>query len=695
MGWVAKQFPLAGGINEEDAQFTLKPGNLVFSRNYECLSGGGYKRIAGYERYDSSDSPSSTSLYKSFAYITGVSEPLDGEAVVGATSAATAKVAGLSFVDSGTWAGGNAAGHLALCQITGTFQNGEILKRVAGAVPLCTLDSTATTMSTDDEGYKFWIAGARNADRANIIAVPGFGPVLGIFVFGGYVYAWRATEADHGVQDLYKATGGSWSKVTLTSHLRYSTGTEEIFEGETITGATSAATAVVRRISIAAGSFAGPTYASGRFAITGITGTFQNGENLQVGGVTKAVAVGTQVATSMSVTTDVTRHRISINNFYGASNLRRVYGVDATNRGYEFDGTYFINIETAMTTDVPVYMAIHRNHLFYGFPGGSLQNSGTGLPLTWSIRTGAAEIGTGDDITGILSNGNNTLAITGDKTVHILTGTSNQDWNLRVIADEVGSIADSATGVAGQTMFVDRSGINVLLPAPPTFQDYSTQNISRSIRKTIQRDCENIVDVMFTTLKSQYRIYFNDKTAIVGTFLGDKLMGWMFMKYAHQFTCSAEGTDTAGDTRIFAGTYTGFVMELDVGTSFDGTEIDSMLQLPFQYHGYPDRDKRFHKLTLEVETTLPVRLYYGMDFDYGNSGQPLRLVSRVGRTTSAADYALFGELSWNSSSLAMPEVNIAGIARSAGIAIYHESDVDDVFTVSAILLQFTPLGIKR
>jgi hypothetical protein len=235
----------------------------------------------------------------------------------------------------------------------------------------------------------------------------------------------------------------------------------------------------------------------------------------------------------------------------------------------------------------------------------------------------------------------------------------------------------------------------VLLPAPPTFQDYSTQNISRSIRKTIQSDCENIVDVIFTVLKSQYRIFFNDKTAIVGTFLGSKLMGWMFMKYGHQFTCSAEGVDTAGDTRIFAGTEEGYVMELDVGSSFDGEIIDSMLQLPFQYHGYPDRDKRFHKLTLEVDTTLPIRLYYGMDFDYGNSGQPLRLVHRAGRSADPAAFALFGELFWNSSSLSLPEINISGIGRSAGIAIYHEDDVDEAFTVSAILLQFTPLGIKR
>ena len=44
---------LAGGVNTEDAQLKLKPGEARGgSVNYECVQGGGYRMVDGYERFD-------------------------------------------------------------------------------------------------------------------------------------------------------------------------------------------------------------------------------------------------------------------------------------------------------------------------------------------------------------------------------------------------------------------------------------------------------------------------------------------------------------------------------------------------------------------------------------------------------------------------------------------------------------------
>ncbi|MEY4956671.1 MAG: hypothetical protein RL409_928 [Gemmatimonadota bacterium] len=693
MTWVPKQFRLAGGVNEEDPQFVLQPGQLAFSRNYECLRGGGYKRVAGYERYDTKTSPASAT-YKWYSFISGVLLPSDQVYVNGATSGAHGYVCGLTEVTSGSWAGSNAVGKVALTAITGVFQSGELLRRNSDNATLCTLSSALNAQSTDDDSYESWIHGARKHYRDLITVVPGTGSILGVFVLGGYVYAWRATQADATKQALYKATGGGWSLQTLTGYIKYTGGVAEVAEGVTITGASSGATAIVRRVNIASGSWTGPTYASGRFAITNITGNFTNGENLQVAAVTVAVANGTQVAATAMTATGA-RHQIVISNFYGASDLTRAYGVDGVNPGWEFDGTYFCAFNTGMTTDTPKFVAVHRNHLFVTYDGGSIQNSGTGLPLTWSPRTGASEIGIGDDPTGIISNGNNTLAITAKNSVHVLTGINNSDWNLRMIADDVGTVAYSIAGVGGQLMFLDRAGVNVLLPAPPTFQDYSTQSISRSIRPTIESSATLAVDSINARLKSQYRVFFSDKTGIIGSFDGTKLTGWTQVLYAHQITCSASGDDTVGAERMFAGISTGYVVELDVGSSFDGEVIESILQLPFGYHGIPDRDKRYHKLTLEMTTPRAFDLYYAVDFDYGASQQPGRFLFESDSTSALSSFALFGTLFWTSSVLSATEVNIDGIGRSIGIAIYNSSAVVDPFVCSAVLLQFTPLGVKR
>lgn len=697
MAWTPKQFGLAGGVNEEDPQFKLPPGMLAFSRNYECLRGGGYRRVAGYERYDSKAAPSDAA-YKWFSFTTGSVAPTDQLKVKGGTSAAVGFVCGVTPVGgTASWASGNAAGQVALVVTSGTFQSGEQLQKFSDSSVLCVLSSTFTAGAVTDEFYKTWIAGARNYYRGLITAVggtDGFGPTLGTFVLGGYVYAWRATAADHALQGLWKATGGAWSRITLTSHLRFNTGTVEVAEGATITGASSGATGVVRRVSIGAGNFAGPTYVSGRFALTGITGTFTNGEFLTVAAVNVAKAVGTQVATSMVASATV-RHDAVVTNFYGASAFTRAYGCDKVNRGYEFDGTYFCNIETGMTSDVPQYVEMHRNHLFFVFLGGSIQNSGTGQPLTWSPRTGASEIGIGDDATGMRSNGNNTLAIMASKTVQILTGTSNLDWNLRSITDEMGSIAYTAQEVGGQTYFLDRAGVNILLPAPTPDLNYSTQSISRSIRKTIEASATLAVDSISVHKKSQLRVFFSDKTGIVGTFDGSKLTGWAFLKYAHQITCSFAGQDTTSVERMFAGTSDGYVVELDKGSSFDGTAIESILQLPFSYHGTPDRKKRFHMLTLEVDTPATVDLYYGIDYDYGASQQPGRVLFEAGSTSALSSFELFGTLLWDTNVLSSPSVNIMGIGKSIGIAIYHNDAVDEPFTLSAVMLQMTPFGVSH
>jgi hypothetical protein len=696
MAWTPKQFSLSGGVNERDPQWQVNaknPGALAFSRNYECVSGSGYKRMAGYERYDTQTSPT-TATYKWFAFSTGSVQPTDQMKVIGGTSGAVGYVCGLTEVTGVLqWSSGFAQGKVALVVTSGTFQDNEWLEKFSDNSHLCKLTSTANDGADSDDSWASWIEGARTYYRNLITKVPGFGSVLGVFMLNGYVYAWRATVADHTKQALYKATGGAWSLQTLTGYILFNTATIEILEGDTITGGSSGATAIVRRVSVGGGTYAGPSYANGRFAITNITGTFTNGEDLKVGGVTRAKAGGTQVTAAVMTATSA-RHQTRYYNFYGASDLKRIYGCDGVNAGYEFDGTYFINIETNMTSNVPKHIEVFSNTLFFAFAGGSLQNSGTGTPLVWSVRTGATEIGLGDEPTGLGASGV-ALCATAASTVKILTGSSNQDWLLKSVKDAAGSLPYTIQETGGQTLFLDRAGVNILIPPPPIGSQYSTQSVSALIKKTVRDSASLVTDSLYCTLKNQYRLYFSDKTGIIATYEGNRLQGWTQQKYAHQLTCSIEGADTSGNLRQFAGTTDGYVVELDVGSSWDGEDIESIAQLPFGYFGSPDRDKRFHKLTVEIDTPRAVRLYYAIDFEYGASQQPGRYIGLAGNTSPLSSFALFGELFWATNVLSSAEENIDGVARSIGIALYHNSAVDDSFTLTAALLQFTVLGVKR
>lgn len=50
---------MAGGLNLEAPALALDPGSLILCHNFEVKTGGGYRRIGGYERFDGHPSPAS------------------------------------------------------------------------------------------------------------------------------------------------------------------------------------------------------------------------------------------------------------------------------------------------------------------------------------------------------------------------------------------------------------------------------------------------------------------------------------------------------------------------------------------------------------------------------------------------------------------------------------------------------------
>ncbi|MGK7534763.1 hypothetical protein, partial [Salmonella enterica] len=72
---------------------------------------------------------------------------------------------------------------------------------------------------------------------------------------------------------------------------------------------------------------------------------------------------------------------------------------DGVNKAFEFDGTNYIPIRTGMATDTPLHVIVHRFYLMLSFRG-SVQVSAIGAPYSWTVVLGAAEIATGDDVTG-------------------------------------------------------------------------------------------------------------------------------------------------------------------------------------------------------------------------------------------------------------------------------------------------------
>ena len=87
-----------------------------------------------------------------------------------------------------------------------------------------------------------------------------------------------------------------------------------------------------------------------------------------------------------------------------------------------------------------------------------------------------------------------------------------------------------------------------------------------------------------------------------------------------QCVCSAE--DSSGDEVMFFGDDSGWVYQLDKGTSLDGSELSAFVRLPFNHVGSPTHDKRWHKATIEVDAKTAAQLSLTAEYAYGSPDIP-------------------------------------------------------------------------
>lgn len=206
-----KYFPLVGGLDLLTPSISMPPGRVIDSQNYEPEISGGYRRINGYERYDGHTSPTAAGYWIAPANITGTLNI--GNTVTGATSGATGKV--LSIVGS----------NLILGRVSGNFTTSENLT-VGGSTVGSMAGQIVTSASTpsDDADYSLLAA---NDWRLNIGAVPGSGPIRGVWVYQDVVYAFR-DNAGGTAGLMYKATPSGWQQITFAREIQFAMPTSTV-----------------------------------------------------------------------------------------------------------------------------------------------------------------------------------------------------------------------------------------------------------------------------------------------------------------------------------------------------------------------------------------------------------------------------------------------------------------------------------
>lgn len=525
---------------------------------------------------------------------------------------------------------------------------------------------------------------AANAARDDVDPVPGSGRILGVYMLGNTVYAFRNNEAGTAAR-LYGSSLTGWQEVDLGREIAFTSGSNEIGEGDTITGATSGATATVERVIVTEGDW-GDGDAAGRLILSAQTGTFE-AENLDVD-------LDSNVATIVGDSSAITllpdgRYEFWEGKFGRGS--ARLYGCDGANPGFEFDGRVFVPIHTGMVPDAPTHVCVHQNHLFFSF-GPSVQHSAIGNPYLWTPLLGAGEIAVLDDVTGFQpepgSQGGAALGIYSRNAIHILYGTSADDWLLVMYRDKVGAYPSSIQQLA-QTLFLDDRGITTLMTSQ-AYGNFQHATLSQPVQPTINQKRSSVTASCIVRDKNQARLFFNDGSGLYLTFKGEGLLGIMPVEFPDPVRCmfSIEGSD--GREQIMFGSDDGYVYKMESGFSFDGDPITAYLMLHYHHSKDPRRDK--HYTGVEIEASGTGYAEFAFTYELGYTGTEIAQPNPQSVSLNLAgtfwDSFVWDSAVWDGQTLSPTFLPMEGEAHNVSLILRKDSDAFAPILFSGALLEY-------
>lgn len=311
-----------------------------------------------------------------------------------------------------------------------------------------TVPSPTTALSSVDSEYGYMVY-ANNPEigmvRGNVVVPPS--PSLRLI---------NGKWADNngpisGVTQLYFVNGGS----TITG--RVSNWTARDIDGSWTAG-TKIARIQINNISTSAGT---ATYPGAGYAVhTALPATPDN----KVGDIDGAAVMPVLAGTGALRRQD-TRYQWGTYNFYAREDMFETYGANGVYRAFWCKPSGWGNIYTQddASLDNPKYLSLHaRNNLVLGFADGSVMLSVGGEPYNYDGTLGAAEIATGDRITGLLEATGDSTLIFGKRSIARLVGTTAANFQSKTVVPNAGAYDYTAVNVGGQPVFTDPAGVSTL-----------------------------------------------------------------------------------------------------------------------------------------------------------------------------------------------------------------------------------------
>lgn len=662
--------PLAGGVDQVTTPVLVEPGKLITCSNFEPDINGGYRRMGGFERFDGKQSPTDAD----YTYVTTNSALISvGDTVATAGLTASGYVLFVSGSD------------IAVSMTAGTFAPNDDLYVGATLVgQVLTVSVNAAETVDDHTAIKKELA---NYIRTFISAPPGEGPIRGLWEYKNIVYAFR-DNVGATVGQMYKSSPSGWQLVNGGTEIQFSGAVGEIFDGDTITGFTSGATATVVRALLRTGTW---TVAGvGTLVISPVSGTFNASEELRVGGVKKAMSAS--LATLITLPAGG-KYDFDNYNFFAQADTLRMYFANGVGVIHEFDGTNLIPIRTGLGNDRPTFIKGHKGHLVIGIQS-SLQMSSVGNPYSWTALTGAAELGLGDTITGLQPQRGDaqtaSMIITTKRKTLMLYGNSSSDFRIITLSPDTGGEAYTLQNINTPYM-LDTKGVVSALETLD-FGNFELGVKTRLVQPFINDLQGNATSSMIVRTQNQYRIFKNDGTGLILQVSKEDNGNVTFFDYGTVIAnVSTSYIDTNGVERRMIGSTDGMVYEIDKGTSFDGNSIVAYFLTVFNTVKSAHVRKRFRRVNVQTRSNGRTVINVGYDLSYGSSDNIAGNISSKTNTGSGGFWGSFiwDNFTWDGSYAEQLTVDTPGTGDS--LAVIVNTDRDDMlpFTIHTLIFNYS------
>ena len=647
-GLVTNLSPLQQAINA--------PGSARILRNYEPSIDGGYKRIQGYEKFDSA-----------------IIAPYGNPVVNGASQSGTS---------------------LSLRAIHTTPAVGDTLT-IAGVSGTYTIASGGVSYNASRDEVTLTLTSSLNSSPANGAVVTFVTVTTKNYANGMTFFNNKAVVAMNA--DIVETAGSGYTKINKPNY-----GTP-LIDGASQTGTT-----------LVADAFNTFPQEGDVFTIAGIdkvyrvettVSSYSDSGSKEVN-ITINPALASSPADNAAITfissdrESAVNTRFDIIDFTGTKTL---VIVDGTNAPALYNGTTFTVLDSAPSDVIGAkVVATHKNHIFYA--KGRVLSFGSPLTTTdFQSGNGAGSIGLDNSIVAIKSFRDQLIVFT-DSSIFRLNGDALATFNLQPITRDIGCIqTDSVQEIGGDVVFMAPDGLR-LLSATERIGDFGLAPITKKIQGTFNEFVKLHTDFFSLVIrnKSQYRLFgWNDN------FTRPNAQGILFTQFASPGEASVidfaetRGIQVTACASVYSGTTEfvlfsgkeGFLHRMENDTSsFDGNNIATTFATPF----YPINDPRIRKTIYKAQFYLDpegrVNFDLNLKFDFDESGAVVMpAVTFTNASSNASQFygvAAYGTATYGAKLQKVFSAQTTGSGKTISAQFEADNNTDVPYALDALTLEY-------